>query len=409
MLLVLALIHITLSLGDINAIIPIIIIIILIAAAAGLTRGFDIFSLFGLGTLAGIGLGSRGSVAKRGAYDKSKIDEYNLASGTNKDVKDAALTGGTHKGLDYKKLNYLQRFRKQGAILGGEHPDKSSPVAGAYHTYRTFTGRTIIDKGTAEGFLYGGSASTLTKNSEQQKIKWHQMPKEYQTRDLNREVANRVRMAILNESPNTKPRQNVPEQPFSGFRIPGSRVIEEKSLKGLAFSTADNAAAWALAEHKFSRGRSDFAQRLRSKEMRDLAKNNPQAFNRKFGSMLNMELYRHIREESQKKHNGNLSQIYKQYLMKDDSKPLEDDSKQLEFSAALSHPLKKKPIFGYEYKGEKAKGEEKLKKDRPEKGPEEPMEKEADERRKAKSRESMAEEERKADEKRRKGSHTDAK
>ena len=392
MLLVLALIYITLSLGDINAIIPIIIIIILIAAAAGLTRGFDIFSLFGLGTLAGIGLGSRGSVAKRGAYDKSKIDEYNLASGTNKDVKDAALTGGTHKGLDYKKLNYLQRFRKQGAILGGEHPDKSSPVAGAYHTYRTFTGRTIIDKGTAEGFLYGGSASTLTKNSEQQKIKWYQMPKEYQTRDLNREVANRVRMAILNESPNTKPRQNVPEQPFSG----------SSGLKGLAFSTADNAAAWALAEHKFSRGRSDFAQRLRSKEMRDLAKNNPQAFNRKFGSMLNMELYRHIREESQKKHNGNLSQIYKQYLTKNTSKPLE-------FSAALSHPLKKKPILGYEYNGEKAKGEEKLKKGRPEKGPEEPMEKEADERRKAKSRESMAEEERKADEKRRKGSHTDAK
>ncbi len=392
MLLVLALIYITLSLGDINAIIPIIIIIILIAAAAGLTRGFDIFSLFGLGTLAGIGLGSRGSVAKRGAYDKSKIDEYNLASGTNKDVKDAALTGGKHKGLDYKKLNYLQRFRKQGAILGGEHPDKSSPVAGAYHTYRTFTGRTIIDKGTAEGFLYGGSASTLTKNSEQQKIKWYQMPKEYQTRDLNREVANRVRMAILNESPNTKPRQNVPEQPFSG----------SSGLKGLAFSTADNAAAWALAEHKFSRGRSDFAQRLRSKEMRDLAKNNPQAFNRKFGSMLNMELYRHIREESQKKHNGNLSQIYKQYLTKNTSKPLE-------FSAALSHPLKKKPILGYEYNGEKAKGEEKLKKGRPEKGPEEPMEKEADERRKAKSRESMAEEERKADEKRRKGSHTDAK
>ena len=63
MMWLLGLMHIMLSLGDVDALIPIIIILILIAAAGGLTRGFDIFSLFGLGTLAGIGLGSKGSMA----------------------------------------------------------------------------------------------------------------------------------------------------------------------------------------------------------------------------------------------------------------------------------------------------------------------------------------------------------
>ncbi len=44
-----------LSIGAIYAFIPIVIIIILIAAAAGLTRGKDLFAIFGLGALIGFG------------------------------------------------------------------------------------------------------------------------------------------------------------------------------------------------------------------------------------------------------------------------------------------------------------------------------------------------------------------
>lgn len=51
-----------LSLGAINALIPLLIILILIIAAAGSTRGYSIFSLFGFATLAGIGTGGKASV-----------------------------------------------------------------------------------------------------------------------------------------------------------------------------------------------------------------------------------------------------------------------------------------------------------------------------------------------------------
>ncbi|MDE1854723.1 MAG: hypothetical protein KGH57_00145 [Candidatus Micrarchaeota archaeon] len=65
---------IVLSFGAIYALIPLLIIIILIAAAAGISRGYDIFSIFGIGVLAGIGgAASRGgkatgSIAGKTAY-----------------------------------------------------------------------------------------------------------------------------------------------------------------------------------------------------------------------------------------------------------------------------------------------------------------------------------------------------
>ena len=59
-----------LSIGAVNALVPILIIIILIGAAAGSTRGFSFFNIFGistlLGGLGGIGGGSRGSMSKSG-------------------------------------------------------------------------------------------------------------------------------------------------------------------------------------------------------------------------------------------------------------------------------------------------------------------------------------------------------
>ena len=49
----LALLAVILSVGAINALIPILVIIILIAAAAGATRGFSFFNVFGNGLFAG--------------------------------------------------------------------------------------------------------------------------------------------------------------------------------------------------------------------------------------------------------------------------------------------------------------------------------------------------------------------
>lgn len=59
------LLPIVLSFGAIDALIPLIIIIIIIAAAAGISRGYNIFAIFGIGTLAGMGgaTGGKGSLA----------------------------------------------------------------------------------------------------------------------------------------------------------------------------------------------------------------------------------------------------------------------------------------------------------------------------------------------------------
>ncbi len=61
---------IILSFGAVYALIPLLIIIILIAAAAGISRGYDIFAIFGIGVLAGIGgkSGGKGSLAGKSAY-----------------------------------------------------------------------------------------------------------------------------------------------------------------------------------------------------------------------------------------------------------------------------------------------------------------------------------------------------
>ncbi len=71
---------IILSFNAIYTLIPIIVIIILIAAAAGLSRGTDIFSLFGLGSLLGftrgIGAGGAGRGFSNVRFKPSKNTEY---------------------------------------------------------------------------------------------------------------------------------------------------------------------------------------------------------------------------------------------------------------------------------------------------------------------------------------------
>ena len=62
-------IGIVLSVGAVDALIPLMIIVILIVAAAGATRGYSIFNVFGIATLAGIGAG-KGSIQGRSALGR---------------------------------------------------------------------------------------------------------------------------------------------------------------------------------------------------------------------------------------------------------------------------------------------------------------------------------------------------
>ena len=65
----LVLFGILLSLGAINAMIPILIILILLVAAAGLNRGYSLFNFFGLSTLAGINPGGKASIAGKTGFN----------------------------------------------------------------------------------------------------------------------------------------------------------------------------------------------------------------------------------------------------------------------------------------------------------------------------------------------------
>ncbi len=82
---------VVLSIGAIYAFIPIVIIIILIAAAVGLTRGRDLFAVFGIGALMGI----KGATATGGSGRGLKTG-LNVPKGT---LKAAKSTGGLGKGI----------------------------------------------------------------------------------------------------------------------------------------------------------------------------------------------------------------------------------------------------------------------------------------------------------------------
>lgn len=64
----LALLAIILSLGAVNALIPIIIILVLLIAAAGLNRGYSLFNLFGITTLASVNPGGKGSIGGKSTF-----------------------------------------------------------------------------------------------------------------------------------------------------------------------------------------------------------------------------------------------------------------------------------------------------------------------------------------------------
>lgn len=74
-----------LSIGNLNALIPIMVIIILIAAAAGASRGFSLFNMFGvasiLGGMGSVGGATRGSAARSGFPLRLYLDKPKVGVG----------------------------------------------------------------------------------------------------------------------------------------------------------------------------------------------------------------------------------------------------------------------------------------------------------------------------------------
>lgn len=112
----LAVLGFVLSIGAINALIPLMIIVILIVAAAGSTRGYSIFNLFGIAVLAGIGTG-RGSVQGRSAAGRYFV------MGTSANPKGKFKGGKTRKfikrKLDARRTRKAMEQGKTGQGAGG--------------------------------------------------------------------------------------------------------------------------------------------------------------------------------------------------------------------------------------------------------------------------------------------------
>jgi hypothetical protein len=129
---ILAIPWIILSVGAINALIPIVIIIILIAAAAGSTRGFSFFNVFGISQLlSGMGSyggASRGSMAKSGYGMRAYLDPFikYKAKPRNKGGKNdyEKKRRGTLEGILAQARG--MRGKKGSASEGGIKPGSSS-------------------------------------------------------------------------------------------------------------------------------------------------------------------------------------------------------------------------------------------------------------------------------------------
>jgi hypothetical protein len=143
-------IFIILSLGALNAFIPLIIILILIAAAAGLMRGYNIFSIFGISALLGMAqakgsmIGKSASRATSLTISKSRTAKVvsNLGKKLGKTtqvktintmnvVKSSAQLGRNVylTGLSQGLTNYQALSASKSAVSAQRHADKLSGLS----------------------------------------------------------------------------------------------------------------------------------------------------------------------------------------------------------------------------------------------------------------------------------------
>jgi len=120
-----------LSFNAIYALVPLVVIAILILAAAGLTRGKDVFEIFGFGTLFGFAQGQGGGTAGKGLA-KQKV---NL-----KDVKLLGIVGGSpgpamrmasaiNASVGKVKSNNLAKKETTANIIAGHSATKAAEAA----------------------------------------------------------------------------------------------------------------------------------------------------------------------------------------------------------------------------------------------------------------------------------------
>ncbi len=134
----LAMIAVLLSFNVILPLVPVIIIAILIVAAAGLTRGADIFALLGIGALIGLGGGRGGGIGRAGAgkgiagfkYPGNVVSRGNAIGKHRKIPKMAALKGLRGKGAGGKGAGgkLPGKVAAKGAA-GGKTPIKLSRLS----------------------------------------------------------------------------------------------------------------------------------------------------------------------------------------------------------------------------------------------------------------------------------------
>ena len=169
---ILAIPWIILSVGAINALIPIVIIIILIAAAAGSTRGFSFFNVFGISQLlSGMGSyggASRGSMAKSGYGMRAYMDPFIRYKAKPRNKGGKGDYEKTRRGMLESILAQARgmRGKKGSASEGGTKPGgPSSKSQGnqASGSSRKAPGANILERQTLAGSAASAIKGTATR------------------------------------------------------------------------------------------------------------------------------------------------------------------------------------------------------------------------------------------------------
>jgi hypothetical protein len=124
-------IAIILSIGAINAFIPLIIILILIVAAAGLMRGYNIFALFGISAL----LGGAGKATLAGKNVASKT--AGVRKGLIMGKKAQALGGYIQKEAIPKGVTFAKYYKQEYSAAIASGASKANAAKIAYSNART--------------------------------------------------------------------------------------------------------------------------------------------------------------------------------------------------------------------------------------------------------------------------------
>jgi len=144
-----------LSFGAVNSLIPLLIIIMLIAAAAGLTRGYDLFAIFGIGTLVGAASAAKkGSVVGRNPYGAvASKSQFMPKPKSRKEFKAKREEGKKNEKEAESRLNDIQQVIQQVGEEKEEELEKGiRPILETYSkgTAAKFPNKTPPAKGYLE-------------------------------------------------------------------------------------------------------------------------------------------------------------------------------------------------------------------------------------------------------------------